>query len=545
MATASILNAVVPGRRRERKRQKELEANLDSRWGDTSITGPVLGGWIQPTAAEAVKRPGVKVKAVPSADSTTRTLGQKRSQPTENLSKQNQDRFPLSIRILPELEKGDNFAEECLSPFTPQDEQSFNVYLDGEKSNGWLGCSTIPEIDEAESAERPSTTPPVVYKTATGQHLKELSNMADRPTRHASPSSDADTARSSTVTFKPASDDYAKELNSMGYGSSRSQTPNTTHGPNVPSASRFSPAPPDLFTLPDVVPRAASSQSSRTQVINPLSTTGSPRPEKATSTLSDTNLASLPPRPRTASDSPTHLLSRQRNPSTKSYRSNSPAPIRIIHKQTENPIDLRDLSQFGLIQESSSSLPTRNVNASPPPQPPHKRSASVPSSSPQSPPSLPSTFLASTTSNDESVSTASRTPASPPLDSPPVRPQSRRITLGSSTMSRRESFTSDPGSAVTSVTSTTNATSSVSPTSASHLSARLSSSSSPSSVSPAAGAGYYNSLAGEYKLIARDVEEKALSEQERKNRGMTRKDRERGVYYGPQTLVPKGTDLWG
>ena len=60
--------------------------------------------------------------------------------------------------------------------------------------------------------------------------------------------------------------------------------------------------------------------------------------------------------------------------------------------------------------------------------------------------------------------------------------------------------------------------------------------------------GYYSSLASEYRQIAKDVENQALSEtdsSEGKEYKKAMKDRLKEIYNEPQALVPNSTDLYG
>lgn len=346
---AAILDRCVPARRRERKRQKELNAQLHSRWGDTAITAPTMGGWNQPTTMTAPDKEyatTVSTRSVSNSDANASTNTSPSLHNGPGRFEKGKPNF--SIQIPYDYGKDDTFVEDCLSPFTPSDADFISGFRDG---TNFTGYQTIME-EAASPVARPSTaSPAITYKPASEQYKKELEqNLSQPPSRLPSPQHHRiNSSTNPAVILKPASEEYRKELAQMANGISRTQSPQSLRSQNTSPALRLRPSEEYLVDL--------------------VNTSRANSPPQSTHQLSS---SSLPLRARSPSDtskpgSPQLGISRSNSP-----RSHNTSPV--LRNQAPSSY-AANVSQFGMIpsptfpEKSFAQMTTTSPSASPPHSP--------------------------------------------------------------------------------------------------------------------------------------------------------------------------------
>lgn len=387
---AAILDRCVPARRRERKRQKELTARLDSRWGDTAITAPTMGGWNQPSAVTAPDKEyatTVSTRSVSTSDAKSST----NTSPSihNGYGKFEKGKPTFTIQIPYDYARDDTFVEDCLSPFTPSDPEFINRSRGG---TDFIGYQTIME-EANDPVTRPSTSSPAItYKPVSEQYKKELENLCQPPSRLPSPHQVRNNGSvDPAVILKPASEEYKKELSQMANGISRAQSPQSLRSQNTSPALRLRPSEEYLVDLVSVSRANSPPQPGYQLPSNNL-------PLRARSP-SDTGKPGSPP------------LGMSRSNSPRSHHNASP-----IHSNRVSSDHVGNVSQFGMIPsptfpEKSFAHMTTSSSASPPHSPKCRDSVSSATSH--------ETGLSATSSRGIGVATISRRDSSSPSPSTP------------------------------------------------------------------------------------------------------------------------------
>lgn len=171
---AAVLDRVVPSRRKERDRLRQLGDRPDSRFGDTSISAPHAGGWSQPSNITTLYNAWEQNH---NRLSTEETIS-----PLEGCSNEPDNEYGRIIIV-----DDTNSPHEHLSPDTIQDKGTliFNI------PRPWgvkKPHSRNPSVGTEQLAPTPppigSNTPPVIYKPIRDQYMLEYATLGNHPWSH-------------------------------------------------------------------------------------------------------------------------------------------------------------------------------------------------------------------------------------------------------------------------------------------------------------------------------------------------------------------------
>ena len=240
---AAILNRCVPSRRQERKRQRAMQVDLDTRFGDTHISSPSDGAWNQKGGDADVDDLSVASPASLTQDMAGLSMQPDSLSPIERGSRNdstssdtNRNTFTITIP-LPWPARKVHSRDAASNQPAPSSDRRKDTRADLNP-----GSLTSPEYTPKSFASSPdpslrsdvsspqtsapsqSTSPVTIYKPISEEYNQYLADMGSRALRLSTmPSVPQDrTPDVSPVEaiYRPATEDYLKEMAGVGMGPS-------------------------------------------------------------------------------------------------------------------------------------------------------------------------------------------------------------------------------------------------------------------------------------------------------------------------------------
>ena len=208
---ATLINHLLPSRRRERKQQKAWHRHFHPRWGDASISAPSPGGWNQP----------VFVSNTSSGDSSTKSSPEINPFAAKAIGAGVCFGPVQRLAVIPRpkagsRENGNNITITIPLPWTSRKSHT-------KTSSADISTNSAIVEEKEEKLISPTHQTAVVFKPASEGYMKDLADLSntnahDKPSMHRRSGSGHVTSPISNVVMKPVSEDYMQSLSEMGLG---------------------------------------------------------------------------------------------------------------------------------------------------------------------------------------------------------------------------------------------------------------------------------------------------------------------------------------